>query len=130
MRKSELAAGLNMENVSEASKPGARVPTTRLSSAYPSLSPESCPLSSYSKVNSTRTSPQYQNLSRHPTASQTMDGDSILARFATLPLPSSSQINAATPEPRDVPLPTEDLSDDEQDERDDMVSPTHQNLIE
>ena len=59
-----------------------------------------------------------------------MDGDSILARFAALPLPSSSQTNHATPEPRDVPLPNEDLSDGEQDERDDMVSPTHQNLIE
>ena len=130
VRKSKLAAGLNMENDSEASKPGAQVPTTRLSSAYPSLSRDSCPPSSYSKVNSTGTSPQYQNLSRASTASQIMDEDSILARYATLPLPSSSQTYPATPEPRDVPLPTEDLSDDEQNERDDVVSPTHQNLIE
>ena len=59
-----------------------------------------------------------------------MDEGSILARYATLPLPSSSQTYAATPERRAMPLPTEDLSDDEQDVRNDVVSPTHQNLIE
>jgi len=59
-----------------------------------------------------------------------MDEDGIIAHYAALPLPSSSQTFPPTPEPRDVPLPTEHLSDDEQDERDDAVPPTHQNLIE
>jgi hypothetical protein len=59
-----------------------------------------------------------------------MDEDSGLARYASLPPPSSSQTYVTTPDPRDVPLPTEDLSDDEQDERGSAVSPTHQHLIE
>ena len=59
-----------------------------------------------------------------------MDENGTLARYAPLPPPSSSQTYLATPDPRDVPLPTEDLSDDEQDEGDDAVSPAHQHLIE
>lgn len=58
-----------------------------------------------------------------------MDEDGTLAHFAPLPPPSSSQTYVTTPDPRDVPLPTEDLSDDEQDEKDDAGSPTHQHHI-
>lgn len=128
-RNSELAAGLNMENDLEASKSDVQVLTTRLSSAHSQLSRESPPPSSNAKVSSTRTSPQYRNPSRPSTDSQIMDEGGILARYAALPPPSSSQTYPATPEPRDVPLPTEDLSDDGQDERGGTVSPTHHNLI-
>jgi hypothetical protein len=129
-RKPELAAGLNMENDSGASKPDVQVLTSRLSSAYPHLSSDYSPSSDYSRGNLTQASPQHRNLSRLSTTPQNLDEDGTLGHYAALPLPSSSQTNGATLEPRDVPLPTEDLSDDEQDEGGGVVSPTHKNPIE